>query len=417
LSGVGEAHNKGLREHNAGALEAMATGDKGDLTLILWYERGDIGSFDRKNRRKNVKAMANEPQNEAQDEPLGAGQRTGPTEQWVRNASAAGDDIPAIDKHQARVLTGKLRGKWSYVDSITIERKAGRNWVDTGLALIMPEGRDGVSPEGGAAEIVKMAREYWTAHDGRWRVRVNVMGHSQSGETAKSLFVLMVDFNEQEDEDEPETAGAKATEKSRREKDIETLGAMETMRSAVNDAMGNWQTAIGKVEKLADKIVELADQASKNQTAMVEGMRLTMQDKREQREDDARQREEETNAKRVDAVLEQLLAAGGSVFEDWLRAKVSPDVVDGSFSSRLAAMFELMDSEQLKKAEEILGEEAWQILRDASGGVEDAAFRTLMHKAAAAIPGDTQATVAQLMTILPQDLFKAFVKLLHEASK
>lgn len=373
--------------------------------------------------------MANETSAEAKRRPKdaqktnhergAAGSSVGRTaEQWVRATYSAGD-LAGIDQHHMRVIAAKMRAKWSWLDTIQVQRRAGRTWVDTGFALVMPEGRAGVSPEGGAEEVVAMARAVWEKHGGQKRVRVSGLGTSQSGETSKSLFAVAVDFTDELDEADAETPElvTAAESRGRREKDYESVAAMETMRTATADAMGHWNAAIGKVEKMADKVVELAEQSSKNWTGMVEIVRMQYQAQKDEREAEAQAAEDERNAARFDMFAGEAMRIGGQVLEQYLRDKVGGAAVDGTYSQRLAELLGQLSAEQKQAIERIVGDEAWQTLLDASRGVADVAFTQLMHKAAAAMQDDPQKTIAQCLPHMPPDVGKAFVMLLHQASK
>ncbi len=362
--------------------------------------------------------MAKARQETSQEEPQSTGQRTRTGEGWVRETTIATEEVPGIVRHYRRELAKKLRGKWSYVDCINIERKSGRHWVSSGIGLSMPEERKGVSPEGGAEEAVAMANEYWEAYQGRSQVRIAVMGHSQSGATAKMLFFMLVDFNDLDEGEEGDASASEKQERSKHAKDVESIAAMDTMRQATNDAMGHWSAAIGKVEKLSDKIVELAEQSSKNWTGMVEVMRIQYEAKKEEREAAAQAVEDERSAARIDMFAEQAIGLATRLAEEYIRGKVGSKVVDGSFSQRLRGILDLLDDKGKKAAEDIVGEEAWQILRDASAGVSDDAFAQLMVRAAATMNGDDpQQTVMQVIALLPPAGGQALMILLNEAGK
>ena len=361
--------------------------------------------------------MPNEPQETTQDETHDAVHDAKTGEGWIRETTVSGDDVPGIDRHHRRELTKRLRQKWSYIDSIQIERKSGRTWVSTGAGLVMPEGRNGVSPEGGAEEAVAMARTVWETYQGRHQIRVAVMGHSQSGSTAKMLFTVLTDFNDLDDEAETDADPSLSRERSRREKDVENIAAMDAMRQAMTNAMDHWNTAIGKVERMADKVVELVDQSSKNWSGMVEMMRLQNEARKEEREYQAAAAEDERNAARFDMFAEQAIGIATRIAEDFIRSKVGSKVVDGSYSERLRAILETLDEENRKKAREMVGEEPWQILEDAAKGVPNEAFTQLMHKAANAMEGDPQKTMMRIFPLLGTDVSQALMILLNEASK
>jgi hypothetical protein len=345
------------------------------------------------------------------------GSRGGRTaEQWVRATYSAGD-LAGIDQHHMRVITAKLRAKWSLVDTVQVQRRSGRSWVDTGFSLVMPETRAGVSPEGGAEEVVAMARAVWEQFGGQKQVRVSALGTSQSGETSKSLFAVTVDFTDDTDDVDAPDVVAAVDNRGRREKDYESVAAMETMRTATADAMGHWNAAIGKVEKMADKVVELAEQSSKNWTGMVEIVRMQYQAQKDERDAEAQAAEDERNAARFDMFAGEAMRIGGQVLEQYLRDKVGGAAVDGTYSQRLANLLEQLSAEQKQSIERIVGDEAWQTLIDAAKGVADVAFTQLMHKAAAAMQDDPQKTIAQCLPHMPPDVGKAFVMLLHQASK
>jgi len=357
--------------------------------------------------------MPNDTKKDAQDDAQETRGPRVPQEQWTRGAGVA-SDVPALDLHHARAITAKLRGKWNYTDALTVEYKAGKYWNDTGLTLVMPDPREGVTPEGGAREIVAMARDYSATRQHKRRIRINALGSSQSGETVKSLWVMGLDFTENlEEEDDTEAPGRDDT---RRQKGIEEVATMEVMRQSMSDMMGHWGTAVSKTEKLADKIVEMAAQTSQNQAGLVEALRLEYQDRRETRESEEKARSEEENARRMDAVFEAFLTVGSSAFSDYLRSKVGGEAVDGDFSSRLAALLAKIEPEKLSQCEEILGQDSWDALQSAARGVDDETFRQLIRKMAETLPGEPPAVFMKLATVVPADIVQGIGKLLQEAT-
>lgn len=327
------------------------------------------------------------------------------------------DDVPAVDQHHTRILATKLRKKWTFVDSLVVEWKRGPNWVPTEHALAMPEDRKAVTPEGGAQRIVSTAREYSENHQHRRRVRVNILGRSQSGDTTKSLFVHILDFTEiDEDGEADEPARSPKHEKAEQE-----VAVLEVMRRGMEDSFGHWKDAMSFVEKMADKVVELAETTAENQSGLLEAIRLDNQFKREEREATERARQDEAADRRTDAIFDKFLDVGGGVFEEWAKKKMglNADVFEGTFSSRLAAILKEVPDEKMKLFSEVLGDDTARLIIDASKGVDDSAFRELMRQAASKMPARSsqRETFEKLAAAIGDPkLVIAMMKLLAEAS-
>ncbi len=335
-------------------------------------------------------------------------------EHWDVVTTAA-DDIPAVDHHHARAIAEKLRKKWSLTDSLVVDWKSGPNWVQTEMGIAVPEDRKSVTPEGGALRIVAMAREYSEKHQHRRRIRVNVLGRSQTGDTTKTLFVHQLDFTDPEDTetaDEPRTVADKANTE---------LAVNEAMLRGMTDAFDHWKDAMGFVETMAGKVVELAEAGTKNQAGLVEALRLDYQDKREQRQAEQDARREEASDRRTDAIFDRGVDVAGSLFEEFMRKKMGlgADVLDGSYSSRLDAILKKIPAEKAATLEEVLGDDVARLLRDASQGVSDDAFRELMRQMLEKLPRGKEQQQALFMKLAlalgNKELVMALGKLLMEA--
>lgn len=330
------------------------------------------------------------------------------------------DDTPAIDRFLIRRIAEKLQSKWNTTDRVIIEVKKGPNWMDSGKGIALPEGRKGVTPEGGARHLVAMARVTWDAHDGRARIRVHALGESQSGGTSKGLWTQGVDFTELDDEDsesQPEDGKAK------RAKVFEEVAAWDQLRETANDARGAWNTAVDKIHTMADKITELSSKIADNNTGLLEAMRLDYRDKQEAREAAAREADAERSARRVDKLFDKGVDVVWGLAEKYMAEKmgVSKEAFSGSYSSRLQAILKDIPQENLAKCRAVVGEQAWSIFEDAAKGVSDEVFRQLAQRAIGELPRDASGSHAGTFQQLAAAIGNmgsamALAKLLQEAT-
>jgi len=337
-------------------------------------------------------------------------------ESWTLLTDAE-DGASSLDRFLAARVAAKLRTKWTYTERCTIEFKSGPHWRETGRGIAMPDKRENVSPEGGAAALVAMAHEVYDRHDGKRVVRVVALGESQSGETSKILWVHQLDFNDHDDDEIAQLDPRKAATQS---KLVEDAADKDVLRRAAEDAHGHWKEAVELVHKVVRQTVELSSQLADNNAGLVEAMRLDNQEKREAREHAERMASDERNAARTDLLFQKLIGVGEGILEDYLRSKmgVPSGAFEGTYSSRLKTIFDKVPADKRDACKEILGDEVWEILQDAAGGVSDEAFRALVRRVAAKMTnhGQTFMRLAAAMGEENKGLVAALAKLLQTAS-
>lgn len=330
-------------------------------------------------------------------------------EKWDLITESSDDD--AFDRFLVAKVTKKLRTKWAQTETVVVQYKHGSSWPDAGLGISMPESREHVTPEGGARALVTMAREYSDSRDHDVRIQLQAFGESQSGQSAKSLWRMGLDFTPQDpDEQTPREGKAKATEE---------VAVMESMRQMMETAFSHWGEAMVKAEAMADKLIEISANGGNNYASLLEIIKVQAQDNREAREAEAEQEERKATNRRLDQLWDKGMDTGWRLIEDVLRKKggLGSDVFDGTFSTRLAALLKKVPDDKKGEAKEVLGEDVWQLLEDAAKGVNDDAFRELVRQMAAKMPpGNHSDTFKLLATKLDPALVMAMGKLLAEAS-
>jgi hypothetical protein len=314
-------------------------------------------------------------------------------ERWDLITEATDEaQLPAVDRYHIERITRELRPRFSKCALLVVEQKRGPGWVMTGQGIGMPRDGRGVTPEGGARMIVKLARDFSELHNHARLLRVTALGESKSGASGKALFSMQVDFADRDLDEDGDDIGSPLPDapdaRARAARVIEENAVMESMRVTMADTFRHFDRAMERCGMMADRVVKLAEMASEGQNAMVEAIRMDYQDKREERQ----HQEDMRNQVRVDKIFEKVVDVGGGIFDDFLRQRVgmSREDMSGLMSSQLAALLARIPEEKRSAVSDIIGADAWQTMLDMAGkDLPDDAFRALTSKLAEQF-GDAQ---------------------------
>jgi len=316
-------------------------------------------------------------------------------------------DTPGDCDYSLRFLTDsvakKVRARWSDTERLVLEVKRGPHWVETGHGLAVPDDREGITPEGGAEILVRKGQVLSDESGRGTRLRVNCFGSSQTGSTAKSLWTLILDYSV-DDDAEPDAAKQKG--------DIE-IATHEHLRQAAADAYANTNSVFSMLMKALEQNLKLAEVASSGHQATVEAMRLEVEDRRAAREHESDMQSDAASSRRFDV----LFSKAADIAEGYFSAKAGVTHTPGaSFSKRLAGILDTFTSDEKRRCEDILGDDRWRVIVDASGSsVGDDAFRELMSRAWLEVaPDEAKALFAQLLQIAGQERGILLMKLLRD---
>jgi hypothetical protein len=298
---------------------------------------------------------------------------------WVVETTAA-DGTDPVASFYCRQLAGRIREYWERLESVVVSWRRGPNWIPAPVAIHMPKEknlRKQATPEEGARKLFDLAYSF-AVENQAMHLKFIGLGLSTTEESAKELFSMSL---------QP-LAGKQDEEKSIAEKT--TNAAVEAAR-VLTDAvgvLGNQLNEHGKRELgLLDKASELIGKNTATTETILVGLAFQQQMKREEQQHEVNMEELKNNQSSFDGVLNIV----GKPMSDALQRLLDKafglgEAFNGeTFGKRLGAIVhavaKLPDGEsRLQKAHDIVGEEAWGVLKAMSNAPTDDEFREIGRK-------------------------------------
>lgn len=336
---------------------------------------------------------------------------------WVLHTTSAADADP-IALHHREVLAEKIRGCLDRLDTIIVEWRRGSSWLPTPIAVSMPKeakARKLATPEEGAKILWNRAIEYATEKEAR-ELRFGGLGESQSGDSVQVLFRLRVKpFEAREEDDDGGDSKRKVQNVA-----IEAAGVLK-------DLVGTMETHLQKHHDrevaLLDRCVSLMEKNTASIDSVIVGMAYQRQMKLDEMDHEAHMEDSRRSSATADKLIDVVKGPASNFLEAWLMQHfgLSGDVFKGeTFAKRLAAIVHGVGNApggdaRLQKVKDIVGDEAWEVLKAMSNAASDEAFVAAGRKFLETLNPDATTKLQAAAAALGQGPAVVLLKLITDA--
>lgn len=296
---------------------------------------------------------------------------------WLRKQIDCGGGYLELQRMQGRSSYDSTGHTWIVEDEGIDVDDADGNPITTG----------GVDPLSLADDVILRSREHCAEKGSRTHYRVVAFVHQADG-TLHQLpgpFTVSAQLF-----DEPSVAPPTS---AREESQGEVLRVMELLLRQNKDLHGYNMKLIEQypraMEKLADTVGRVADQASESDTSLDKVLAVLRFQREEKRDDIDLERYRIDSQRRRDLFTKAVDVFGPGIIlavrEMMSRLGVSPedigvDLPGGSMAERLDEALGQVPAEGLRKARTILGDDAWTVVEAARKAESDAVFRAQVAK-------------------------------------
>lgn len=314
------------------------------------------------------------------------------------------------------VLTEKIRDHFSELDRVAVLWRRSQQWIPTPIGIALPAQknlRDKASPEEGAARLCERAFAFAEENNAKI-LKFEGYGSSKSGQTSKRLFSLQVRPDRGEPLDEEDS------KKSERSSAIE---AAHAVREALVSVAGMLDKSHAREMLTVDKLLAMADRQTSNTSAVIYGLMMDRQMRVDQMEHEAEMQDQRLSHETTERFLEMVGKPFGDAFEKFLARAfgLEDEAFNGkTFARRLGAIVHGVANQpdgesRLKRASELLGEDAWKVLQAMSNAESDQAFIELGKKFVEVVGPDGKDKMRLLAEILGPGAMHALLRLFDDA--
>lgn len=231
------------------------------------------------------------------------------------------------------------------------------------------------------------AAEFGTA---RYRFRGVVRAKGPGGE--KEAWICHGQFSNDGDEEETPT--------------IDAVKMFGSVRGMMSDMHARYLGSLDKTLALADSVMrmanETADASAKNNATLIEALRMKLEFEEKQGEREAEYEAGKQNREILRDVVKEMgrpfAERFSSAFGDILEKRFGV-ARDGTFAARLGKIFASLDADELKKFEEIVGSDIWEVLQSCCKAKDDDTFRAVFQRAVVIWQRDDERANAQMMRL------------------
>lgn len=343
---------------------------------------------------------------------------------WIEVTSESENADPVRVFYRDQLIE-KIRDNFERLDRVVVVWRRGRHWIPTPIGIALPtnlKDREQTVPEEGAKMIVDRALEFAAENAAKFLQFIG-LGESKRGDSAVKLFTMQVRPDLPEDGDSDDGLNGKKAEQN----------AAVAAANVLNDAcvnLGSMLDASHKREMLTiDKTLSMCDRQTANTSAVIWGMVMERQMKRDEHEHEEAMADKHNEHETTERFVDMFGKPFGKAFEKFLaKAFGLEDAAFNAktFAGRLTAIVRGVGNqpdgeERLQKAKDLLGEDCWKLLQAMSKAATDEAFTELGKKFVDVLgqgpdgQRDPNAVFRQLVQILGEGPAHALLRLIDDA--